>query len=181
MLISTMNDIPGYEVTEVLGEVFGLTVRSRSRRPTTPCAQGGAASGRVKADHLVNSRAARAAAHGAHNGTSTAPSRSELYWPVITASKGSQMPRSAGWARKQRHRQGLRAIAFSARSISARTSGRFATPATASRAGRIRSRASVMTSPTLRPTSARVSARTVPLPSPTPASSHQQKPMARHG
>ena len=30
MLISTMNDIPGYEVTEVLGEVFGLTVRSRN-------------------------------------------------------------------------------------------------------------------------------------------------------
>ena len=30
MLITTMNDIPGYEVTEVLGEVFGLTVRSRN-------------------------------------------------------------------------------------------------------------------------------------------------------
>ena len=30
MLISTMNDIPGYQVTEVLGEVFGLTVRSRN-------------------------------------------------------------------------------------------------------------------------------------------------------
>jgi len=30
MLISTMNDIPGYEVTEVLGEGFGLTVRSRN-------------------------------------------------------------------------------------------------------------------------------------------------------
>jgi uncharacterized protein YbjQ (UPF0145 family) len=29
MLISTMNDIPGYEITEVLGEVFGLTVRAR--------------------------------------------------------------------------------------------------------------------------------------------------------
>ena len=25
-----MNDLPGYEVTEVLGEVFGLTVRSRN-------------------------------------------------------------------------------------------------------------------------------------------------------
>lgn len=25
-----MNDIPGWEVTEVLGEVFGLTVRSRN-------------------------------------------------------------------------------------------------------------------------------------------------------
>ncbi len=30
MLISTMNDVPGHEVTEVLGEVFGLTVRSRN-------------------------------------------------------------------------------------------------------------------------------------------------------
>jgi uncharacterized protein YbjQ (UPF0145 family) len=30
VLITTMNDIPGYEVDEVLGEVFGLTVRSRN-------------------------------------------------------------------------------------------------------------------------------------------------------
>jgi uncharacterized protein YbjQ (UPF0145 family) len=30
MLISTMNELPGYEVVEVLGEVFGLTVRSRN-------------------------------------------------------------------------------------------------------------------------------------------------------
>lgn len=30
MLISTMNDIPGYEITEVLGEVFGLTIRARN-------------------------------------------------------------------------------------------------------------------------------------------------------
>jgi uncharacterized protein YbjQ (UPF0145 family) len=30
MLISTMNDVPGYAVVEVLGEVFGLTVRSRN-------------------------------------------------------------------------------------------------------------------------------------------------------
>ena len=30
MLIVTMNDIPGYEVESVLGEVFGLTVRSRN-------------------------------------------------------------------------------------------------------------------------------------------------------
>ena len=29
MLISTMNDLPGYQITEVIGEVFGLTVRSR--------------------------------------------------------------------------------------------------------------------------------------------------------
>jgi uncharacterized protein YbjQ (UPF0145 family) len=30
MLITTANDLPGYEVTETLGEVFGLTVRSRN-------------------------------------------------------------------------------------------------------------------------------------------------------
>ncbi|MDE3007438.1 MAG: YbjQ family protein [Acidobacteriota bacterium] len=30
MLISTMNDVPGYRVVEVKGEVFGLTVRSRN-------------------------------------------------------------------------------------------------------------------------------------------------------
>ncbi|HSP71381.1 MAG TPA: YbjQ family protein [Gaiellaceae bacterium] len=30
MLITTGNDLPGYEVQEVFGEVFGLTVRSRN-------------------------------------------------------------------------------------------------------------------------------------------------------
>jgi len=30
MLVSTMNDVPGYRITEVKGEVFGLTVRSRN-------------------------------------------------------------------------------------------------------------------------------------------------------
>jgi hypothetical protein len=30
MIISTMNDLPGYRIDEVLGEVFGLTVRSRN-------------------------------------------------------------------------------------------------------------------------------------------------------
>jgi uncharacterized protein YbjQ (UPF0145 family) len=30
MLITTMNDLPGWEIEEVLGEVFGLTVRSRN-------------------------------------------------------------------------------------------------------------------------------------------------------
>jgi uncharacterized protein YbjQ (UPF0145 family) len=29
-VIVTMNDIPGYRVDEVMGEVFGLTVRSRN-------------------------------------------------------------------------------------------------------------------------------------------------------
>lgn len=30
MLIATTNDLPGYQVTEVLGEVFGVIVRSRN-------------------------------------------------------------------------------------------------------------------------------------------------------
>src|SRR5436853_2408555 len=30
MLITTANDLPGYEITETFGEVFGLTVRSRN-------------------------------------------------------------------------------------------------------------------------------------------------------
>ena len=29
MIVSTMNDLPGHTVQQVLGEVFGLTVRSR--------------------------------------------------------------------------------------------------------------------------------------------------------
>ena len=28
--VSTMNDVPGYRVARVMGEVFGLTVRSRN-------------------------------------------------------------------------------------------------------------------------------------------------------
>lgn len=34
MLIGTLNDVPGHEITEVLGEVFGVTVRSRNRGRT---------------------------------------------------------------------------------------------------------------------------------------------------
>jgi uncharacterized protein YbjQ (UPF0145 family) len=30
VLITTMNDLPGYVIEEVFGEVFGLTVRSRN-------------------------------------------------------------------------------------------------------------------------------------------------------
>lgn len=30
MIVTTMNDLPGYEIEEVIGEVFGLTVRSRN-------------------------------------------------------------------------------------------------------------------------------------------------------
>jgi uncharacterized protein YbjQ (UPF0145 family) len=30
VIISTMNDLPGYQIDEVFGEVFGLTVRSRN-------------------------------------------------------------------------------------------------------------------------------------------------------
>jgi uncharacterized protein YbjQ (UPF0145 family) len=30
MLISTMNDVPGYDIVEIYGEVFGLVVRARN-------------------------------------------------------------------------------------------------------------------------------------------------------
>ncbi|GAA3215489.1 YbjQ family protein [Actinocorallia longicatena] len=30
MIVSTMNDLPGYEITEVVGDVYGLTVMVRS-------------------------------------------------------------------------------------------------------------------------------------------------------
>jgi uncharacterized protein YbjQ (UPF0145 family) len=30
VIITTMNDLPGYEIDEVLGEAFGLTVRARN-------------------------------------------------------------------------------------------------------------------------------------------------------
>ena len=30
MILSTMNDLPGYEITNVLGETFGITVRARN-------------------------------------------------------------------------------------------------------------------------------------------------------
>jgi uncharacterized protein YbjQ (UPF0145 family) len=30
VIITTMNDLPGYEIEEVFGEVFGLTVRARN-------------------------------------------------------------------------------------------------------------------------------------------------------
>jgi uncharacterized protein YbjQ (UPF0145 family) len=30
IIVTTMNDLPGYRVDEVFGEVFGLTVRSRN-------------------------------------------------------------------------------------------------------------------------------------------------------
>ena len=30
VIVTTMNDLPGYLVTQVFGEVFGLTVRSRN-------------------------------------------------------------------------------------------------------------------------------------------------------
>ena len=36
MILSTMNDLPGYEVTEVIGEVFGITVRSDLRLRSLP-------------------------------------------------------------------------------------------------------------------------------------------------
>ncbi|HVA06500.1 MAG TPA: YbjQ family protein [Acidimicrobiales bacterium] len=59
MLISTMNDIPGWEITEVLGEVFGLTVRSRNVGSQLGAAFKSIAGGELKGmtKNLVASRA----------------------------------------------------------------------------------------------------------------------------
>ena len=58
MLISTMNDIPGYEITEVLGEVFGLTVRSRNVGSQFGAALKSLAGGELKGmtKNLIDSR-----------------------------------------------------------------------------------------------------------------------------
>lgn len=58
MLISTMNDLPGHDVAEVYGEVFGLTVRSRNLGATLGAGfksmKGGELRGMTK--NLVDSR-----------------------------------------------------------------------------------------------------------------------------
>jgi uncharacterized protein YbjQ (UPF0145 family) len=41
MIITTMNDLPGYEIEELLGEVFGLTA-PRSAPMAQPCARASA-------------------------------------------------------------------------------------------------------------------------------------------
>jgi uncharacterized protein YbjQ (UPF0145 family) len=53
-----MNDIPGYEVTDVLGEVFGLTVRSRNIGSQIGAGFKALAGGELKGmtKNLVNSR-----------------------------------------------------------------------------------------------------------------------------
>ena len=58
MLISTMNDLPGYEVTEVIGEVFGLTVRSRNVGSQIGAGLKSLVGGELKGmtQNLVNSR-----------------------------------------------------------------------------------------------------------------------------
>ncbi|MGH9102319.1 MAG: YbjQ family protein [Acidimicrobiales bacterium] len=58
MLVSTMNDVPGREVEEVLGEVFGLTVRSRNIGSSFGAAVKSLAGGELKGmtKNLVASR-----------------------------------------------------------------------------------------------------------------------------
>lgn len=55
-----MNDLPGYDVTEVLGEVFGLTVRSRNVGSQLGAALKGLLGGELKGmtKNLANSRMA---------------------------------------------------------------------------------------------------------------------------
>ncbi len=58
MIIATTNDLPGYQVTEVLGEVFGLTVRSRNIGSQIGAAFKSIAGGELKGmtKNLINSR-----------------------------------------------------------------------------------------------------------------------------
>ncbi|HEX9343869.1 MAG TPA: YbjQ family protein [Actinomycetota bacterium] len=58
MIIATTNDLPGYQVTEVLGEVFGLTVRSRNIGSQLGAAFKSIAGGELKGmtKNLINSR-----------------------------------------------------------------------------------------------------------------------------
>jgi uncharacterized protein YbjQ (UPF0145 family) len=48
MILSTMNDLPGYQVTEVMGEVFGITVRSRNLRSSIGAAFKSLAGGELR-------------------------------------------------------------------------------------------------------------------------------------
>ena len=58
VLVSTMNDVPGFRVDQVIGEVFGLTVRARNVASTFGSAmkslKGGELRGQTKM--LVDSR-----------------------------------------------------------------------------------------------------------------------------
>lgn len=75
MLITTMNDVPGHVVTEVFGEVFGLTVRSRNLVSTLGSTLksmiGGELGGMTKMlaqgrEEAMRRLAAEAEAHGAN-------------------------------------------------------------------------------------------------------------------
>lgn len=75
MLITTMNDVPGYQITQVYGEVFGLTVRSRNVGSQLGAAFKALAGGELKGmtKNLESSRqeaidrlTTTAAAHGAN-------------------------------------------------------------------------------------------------------------------
>ncbi|MBW8750954.1 MAG: YbjQ family protein [Propionibacteriales bacterium] len=58
MLVVTTNDIPGWEIRQVLGEVFGLTVRSRNAFSQLGAGFKSLAGGELKGmtQNLVNSR-----------------------------------------------------------------------------------------------------------------------------
>ncbi len=75
ILITTMNDVPGYEVEEVYGEVFGLIVRSRNVFSNFGASLrtifGGEVGGYTKLltesrEHAVERLRQAAAAHGAN-------------------------------------------------------------------------------------------------------------------
>jgi len=58
VMVTTMNDLPGYRIAEVYGEVFGLTVRSRNIGSDIGASLRGLIGGEVKGytKMLVDSR-----------------------------------------------------------------------------------------------------------------------------
>ncbi|MGH4009315.1 MAG: YbjQ family protein [Pseudonocardiaceae bacterium] len=96
MLIVTTNDLPGYQVTEVFGEVFGLTVRSHTIASQFGAAFKALAGGELKSltKNLVDSRyeaiarmVAEAEAKGANTVLAMRFGTSEMgdVWPEIVA------------------------------------------------------------------------------------------------
>ncbi|MCL2858729.1 MAG: heavy metal-binding domain-containing protein, partial [Streptococcaceae bacterium] len=61
IIVVTMNDLPGYKVTEIYGEVFGLTTRSRNAFSTAgqqfKTIVGGEIAGYTKLQHDTRDKA----------------------------------------------------------------------------------------------------------------------------
>jgi len=95
VIVTTMNDLPGYRVAEVYGEVFGLTVRSRNIGSDIGASLKGLIGGEVKGytKMLADSRLQ---ARSANSGWALIP--------VPTAVPPSGTDSSSTWAARARRR-----------------------------------------------------------------------------